>query len=69
MAAFILLALGGLNWLLYALGYNVIGIALGGFLNGILADLVYLLIGISAIFELATHKKNCRVCIPENSSK
>lgn len=64
MVTFILLIIGGLNWLLYALGYNLVGMVFGGFLNGMLEDLIYILVGLSAIYEAATHKKNCRMCDP-----
>ncbi len=64
MVTFILLIIGGLNWLLYALGYNLVGMVFGGFLSGMLEDLIYILVGLSAIYEAATHKKNCRMCDP-----
>lgn len=60
MVAFILLLIGGLNWGLSALGYNVVEMVLGSWpkvMNG-----VYLLVGLSAIVELVTHKKNCKMC-------
>lgn len=56
--AFILLVIGGLNWLLEAFGY---GLGSWG-LPMMLVKLVYVLVGISAIYEVATHKKNCRDC-------
>lgn len=60
VVAFLLLVVGGLNWGLSALGYNVVGILLGSWpwvMNG-----VYLLVGISAIVELVTHKASCKMC-------
>ncbi len=61
MVTFILLVVGGLNWLFYALGYNLVGMVFGGVMNGMLEDLIYILVGLSAIYEVATHKKNCRM--------
>ncbi len=60
MVTFILLVIGGLNWGLVALGYNVVDTVLGA--GGTLATLVYFLVGISAIVELVSHKKDCRAC-------
>ncbi len=62
MVAFILLIVGGLNWLLYALlGEDLFGL-LGMDMSSSIAKIVYVLVGLSAIYEVATHKKNCKVC-------
>ena len=58
--AFILLVVGGLNWGLTALGFNVVNMLVGSW--PIVETVVYLLVGISAIYEVVTHKKNCRDC-------
>ena len=60
MVTFILLVVGGLNWGLAALGYNVVDMVLGE--GSSLATLVYLLVGLSAVVELVSHKKDCRSC-------
>jgi uncharacterized membrane protein YuzA (DUF378 family) len=57
MTTFLLLVVGGLNWLLTAFGYGI-----GMYLPEMVTKIVYILIGLSAIFELATHKKCCKVC-------
>jgi uncharacterized membrane protein YuzA (DUF378 family) len=57
--SFILLVVGGLNWGLDALGYNVVELIFGA---GSIAKIVYILVALAAIYELATHKKNCRAC-------
>lgn len=57
--SFILLIVGGLNWGLDALGYNVVELIFGA---GSIAKIVYILVALAAIYELATHKKNCRAC-------
>ena len=55
---FILLVVGGLNWLLTAFNWNVVA-----YLGSTLATIVYVLIGLSAIFEVATHGSRCRDCM------
>ncbi len=57
--AFILLVIGGLNWLLVAFGYNVVEWIFG---MGMLANIIYVLVGLSAFFEIFTHKKTCKMC-------
>ena len=55
--AFILLVAGGLNWLAVAFGYNIVEMILGS-----ASMYVYILVGLSAIFEAATHKSRCKNC-------
>ncbi len=59
MVAFILLVIGGLNWLLVAFGWNLVSAVFG---TGTLSMIIYILVGLSAIFEVVTHKKNCKMC-------
>jgi uncharacterized membrane protein YuzA (DUF378 family) len=65
MVTFTLLAIGGLNWLGTAFGYNVVQMIFksgaDGKLNAV-AMIIYVLVGLSAIYELATHKSNCMCC-------
>jgi len=61
--AFILLVVGGLNWLLWGLFGWEIGSVLGG-MTGWLATVVYVLVGLSAIYEVATHAGRCKECMP-----
>ena len=68
MVAFILLIVGGINWLLV----GVFGSDIGGFLFGGMdapvsrliarAPWAPVLVGAAAIYEVATHKKSCRAC-------
>lgn len=60
MITFTLLAIGGLNWGLTALGWNIVNMAVGSW--PVLESLVYILVGLSAIYQIATHKKNCKEC-------
>ncbi|PJC65390.1 MAG: DUF378 domain-containing protein [Candidatus Colwellbacteria bacterium CG_4_9_14_0_2_um_filter_50_12] len=57
MVTFTLLVIGGLDWLLYALGYEVVH-----YLGSTLSMVVYVLVGLSALYEVFTHKANCKVC-------
>ncbi|OHA84959.1 MAG: hypothetical protein A2408_02770 [Candidatus Yonathbacteria bacterium RIFOXYC1_FULL_52_10] len=61
MIAFILLIVGGLNWALTAFGWNVVEMLSGGEM-GTFAKTVYVLVGLAALYEVATHKSTCRVC-------
>ncbi|HEY0220954.1 MAG TPA: DUF378 domain-containing protein [Candidatus Paceibacterota bacterium] len=61
IAAFVLLVIGGLNWGLSALGYNVVNMLLGSW--PMVEKIVYLLVGVSAVFEAATHKSYCKNCV------
>lgn len=63
MVAFILLIIGGLNWLLVGVWGWDIGQLFGGPTTGI-SRLIYVLVWLSAISELAMHKKLCRNCNP-----
>jgi uncharacterized membrane protein YuzA (DUF378 family) len=64
--AFILLIIGGLNWLLVALlGYGV-----GQWLDMVspmLTKLVYILVGVSALYEMFSHKGRCKECMGKGS--
>lgn len=60
MIAFVLLVIGGLNWLLVALGWNLVDTIFGA--RSALSQIIYILVGLSAIFEVVAHKKNCRQC-------
>ena len=61
MIAFILLVIGGLNWLLVGLFHWDIGNIFGG-MGAPISRLIYVLVGLAAISELATHKQNCKRC-------
>lgn len=57
--AFILLIVGGLNWLLVAFNWNLVTAIFG---TGTITNTIYFLVGVSAIFEVATHGKTCKLC-------
>ncbi len=60
--AFILLVIGGLNWGLTAL---VGGWDLAKFVGPGIAMIIYILVGLSAIYEIFSHKGRCRNCMPQ----
>lgn len=60
MIAFILLVVGGLNWLAVGFGMNVVEKIVGS--GNTVSMVIYILVGLSAIFELVTHKSNCKCC-------
>lgn len=61
MLTFILLVVGGLNWLLVGLfGWDV-GEIFGG-QDALISRIIYILVGLSALYEIAIHKSACRLC-------
>jgi uncharacterized membrane protein YuzA (DUF378 family) len=62
MIAIILLVVGGLNWLVLAVtsGWDI-GQLFGG-QDAMISRIIYILVGLSAIYEIFTHKANCRQC-------
>lgn len=61
MVALLLLIIGGLNWLLLGVFQWEIGALFGGSTE-VISRLIYVLIGLAAVYEIATHKSNCRSC-------
>jgi uncharacterized protein len=63
--AFILVIIGGLNWLIIGLtGDTNVVMYLG---EGV-ARIVYILVGLSAVYLIFTHKRACRDCYAGNST-
>jgi uncharacterized membrane protein YuzA (DUF378 family) len=60
IVSFILLVVGGLNWLLVGFGYNLVDAVFGA--GSLVSKIVYILVGIAALVELFTHKRNCKMC-------
>ena len=61
MVAFLLLVVGGLNWGLVGLfNYNLVESLLGSVSGA--SMLVYVLVGVSAVWVGVTHKGDCKVC-------
>ena len=55
--AYILVIIGALNW-----GLEVLGFGLGNYLPANLMTLVYVLVALSAVYEVFSHKGLCRAC-------
>ena len=60
MLTFILLVVGGLNWGLVAFNFNLVTTLVGKWPNVVM--IVYCLVGLSALYQLLMHKKDCKTC-------
>ena len=60
---FILLIIGGLNW-----GPEVLGYGIGNYLPSGLTTVIYILVGLSALYEVFNHKTLCRNCAPQGGA-
>ncbi|XKT74288.1 MAG: DUF378 domain-containing protein [Patescibacteria group bacterium UBA2163] len=61
MIAFTLVIIGGINWGLLALTNWEIGSLFGG-MDALISQIIYILVGASAIYLAVMHKKECRNC-------
>jgi len=61
---FILVIIGALNWLLVAFNWNVVAM-----LGPSIAMVVYVLVGLSAIYQIFTHKSYCKNCMGMGTSQ
>ena len=65
--AFVLVVIGGLNWGLIGLGsfmgsdWNVVSLLVGSWSMQV-ENLVYVLVGLSAVVLVFTHKQDCKAC-------
>lgn len=59
MVAYLLLWVGGVNLGLSALGFDVVNLVLGGL--G-LVQIFNILVGVAAVYSIATHMGDCKVC-------
>ena len=60
-AAFLLVIVGGLNWLLVGLVGWDIGQLFGG-MGSWVSRAIYVLVGLSAVWLIVSHKKDCKMC-------
>lgn len=58
--AFVLVIVGGLNCALTAVGYNLVDMLVG--VGSATGKVVYILVGLSAIYLAVTHKGDCKTC-------
>ncbi len=62
MVTFLLLVVGGINWLLVGLlDYNLVSMILGP-VSDMAVRVVYILVGLSAVYELLGHRSTCKMC-------
>lgn len=59
--SFILLIVGGINWLLLGVFGWEIGMLFGG-TSAAISRIIYILIGAAAVYEIFTHRQNCKAC-------
>lgn len=67
MIAFILLIIGGLNWLLVGIFAWDIGELFGG-QGELISQIIYILVGLAALFELFAHKSGCKLCVSSSNA-
>lgn len=60
MIAFALMAIGGLNWLLVAFGWNLVEAIFNE--GSTVSMVIYILVGLGTIYEIVMHKKQCMYC-------
>lgn len=66
MVAFALLVVGGLNWgLIGIFSIDLVQTVFG--LGSSLTKIIYILIGISAVYTGATHMTDCKICSEKKS--
>lgn len=59
--SYLLLVVGGLNWLLVGLGgWDVVAMLFGA--GSVVSRVVYVLVGLSAVVQLFKHKGDCKTC-------
>lgn len=66
IVTFLLLVIGGLNWLLVGLFGWDIGELFGG-QTALISKSIYVLVGISALWQVFTHMNDCKTCSPSSS--
>ena len=66
--SFILLVIGGLNWLLVGLFKLDIGILFSGGQAAAVSRIIYVRGGLAAVQMLISHKKLCKECMPGGST-
>ena len=68
MVTFALVLVGALNWGLVGLfGFNLVQAVLGSWPS--VENLVYILVGLSAVYVAVTHMNDCKICGMKEKSK
>jgi uncharacterized membrane protein YuzA (DUF378 family) len=61
MISFVLLVIGGLNWLLVGLfSWNLVDAIFG--VSSIGSQIIYIIVGLATLVIIFTHKKTCNMC-------
>lgn len=67
MITWILVVVGALNWgLIGFFDFNLVMKLLGSW--PMVERIVYILVGLSAVYEIFAHSKNCRMCKPDGGA-
>lgn len=61
MVTYLLMVVGGLNWLLVGLFQWDIGVLFGD-MGTMVSRVIYVLVGLATVYELACHKGCCKMC-------
>ncbi len=60
MVAFLLVIVGAVNWgLVGLLNLNLVELLFGA---SVITKIVYVVVGVCAVYIMATHKADCKVC-------
>lgn len=61
MVTFLLVIIGGINWgLVGLLNFNLVTTIFGSW--PAVEQLIYVIVGLSAVYIMATHKSDCKIC-------
>ena len=60
IVSFLLVIIGGLNWLLVGIFQWDVGEIFGGQAN-LISRIVYILVGLSAVYLILTYKESCKI--------
>lgn len=58
--SFILLIIGGLNWLLVGFGRNLVDAIFGD--GSVGSKIIYIIVGLATLVIIFTHKSSCKNC-------
>jgi uncharacterized membrane protein YuzA (DUF378 family) len=58
--SFVLLVIGGLNWLLVGFGWNLVDAIFG--VGSVGSKIVYIIVGLATLVIIFTHKSSCKNC-------
>lgn len=67
MISWLLVIIGGLNWLLVGVFKWDVGAIFGG-MDAVVSRIIYILVGLAALYELFTHKRCCKCCSGERGA-